>query len=111
MELLANNGQLFDHLLSKAVNLPPAAFNNVLNLSVGLLPPIQHTMPPIQPTIGLTTQVLTLGVIPLMGINLSVTGGAGDGGNDGDGRDQQADDNPPEDGDVHQVQSLRRDKK
>ena len=55
-------------------------------------------MPPIQPTIVLTTQVLTLGVIPSMGINLSVTGGAGDGGNDDDGRDQQAVDNPPEDG-------------
>ena len=97
-ELLANNGQLFDHLLSEAVNPPPAAFNNVLNLSVGLLLPIQHTMPPIQPTIVLTTQAPTLGVIPPMGINLSVTGSTGDGGNDGDGRDQQADDNPPEDG-------------
>ena len=55
-------------------------------------------MPPIQPTIVLTTQAPTLGVIPLMGINLNVTGSAGDGGNDGDGGDQQADDNPPEDG-------------
>ena len=94
-ELLANNGQLFDCLLSEAANLPPAAFNNVLNLSIGLLLPIQHTMPPMQPTIVLTTQALTLGVIPLMGINLSVAGDAGDGGNDGDGRDQQADNNLP----------------
>ena len=86
-ELLANNGQLFDRLLSEAANLPPAAFNNVLNLSVGLLLPIQHTMLPIQPTIVLTTQALTFGVIPSMGINLSVTGSAGDGGNDGNGRD------------------------
>ena len=98
MELLANIGQLFDHLLSEAVNLPPAAFNNVLNLSGGLLPPIQHTMLPIQTTIVLTTQAPTLRVIPSMGINLSVTGSAGDVGNDGDGRDQQADDNPPKDG-------------
>ena len=96
-ELLASNGQLFDHLLSEAVNLPPAAFSNVLNLCVGLLPPIQHTMPPIQPTIVLTTQAPTLGVIPSMGINLSVAGSAGDGDNGGDDRDQQADDNPPED--------------
>ena len=73
-------------------NLSPAAFSNVLNLSVELLPPIQHTMLPIQPTIVLTTQVPTLGVIPSMGINFSVTDGAGDGGDDGSDGGQQADD-------------------
>ena len=97
MKLDTAEGQLFDCLLSETVNLSPAAFNNVLNLSVGLLPPIQHTMLPIKPIV-LATQVPTLGVIPLMGINFSVTGGAGDGGNADDGRDQQALDNPPEDG-------------
>ena len=64
---------------------------------MGLLPHIQHTMLPIQPTIVLTTQALTLGVLPSMGINFSVASGAGDGGDaDGD-RAQQADDNIPED--------------
>ena len=81
-ELLAHNGQFFECLL---------------NLSVGLLPPIQHTMLPIQPTIVLTTQVPTLGVIPSMGINFSVANGAGDGGDDGSDGGQQADGSPPED--------------
>ena len=81
----------------EVAHLSPAAFSNVLNLSVGLLPPIQHTMPPIQPTIVLTTQVPTLGVIPSMGINFSVASGAGDGGDDGSDGGQQADDGPPED--------------
>ena len=55
-QLLACNGQLFEHLFTEAAHLSPAAFSNVLNLSMGLLPPIQHTMPPIQPKIVLTTQ-------------------------------------------------------
>ena len=64
---------------------------------MGLLPPIQHTMLPIQPTIVLTTQAPTLGVLPSMGINFSVASGAGDGGDAGSDRAQQADDNIPED--------------
>ena len=60
--------------------MSPTAFSNMLNLSMGLLPSIQHTMPPIQPTIVLTTQVPTLGVLPSMGINFSVTSDTGDGG-------------------------------
>ena len=59
-EMLAHNGQLFEHLFMEAADLSPAAFSNVLNLRVGLLPPIQHTMLSIQPTIVLTTQVPTL---------------------------------------------------
>ena len=96
-QLLAHNGQLFEHLLTEAANLSPGAFSNVLNLSVGLLPPIWHTMPPIQPKIVLTTQAPTLGVIPSMGINFSVADGAGDGGDDGSDGGQQADDSPAED--------------
>ena len=64
---------------------------------MGLLPPIQHTMLPIQPTIVLTTQVPTLGVLPSMGINFSVASGAGDGGDAGGDRAQQADDDIPKD--------------
>ena len=81
----------------KAAHLSPTAFSNVLNLSMGLLPPIQHTMLPIQPTIVLTTQAPTLGVLPSMGINFSVAGGAGDGGDAGSDRAQQADDDIPKD--------------
>ena len=93
MQLLAHTGQLYECLLTEAVHLSPTAFSNVLNLSVGLLPPIQHTMLPIQPTIVLTTQAATLGVLPSMGINFSVASGAGDGGGAGGDRAQQADDN------------------
>ena len=96
-QLLACNGQLFKCLFMEAAHLSLTAFSNVLNLSVGLLPPIQHTMPPIQPTIVLTTQAPTLGVIPSMGINFSVASGAGDGGDDGSDGSQQADDGPLED--------------
>ena len=99
-QLLSHNGQLFEHLLTEVANLSPAAFSNVLNLSVGLLPPIQHTMPPVQPTIVLTTQVPTLGVIPSVGINFSVANGAGGGGDDGSDGGQQADDTPAEDHDA-----------
>ena len=53
---------------------------------MGLLPPIKHTVLLIQPTIVLTTQVPTLGVLPSMGINFSVAGGAGDGGDPGSDR-------------------------
>ena len=67
---------------------------------MGLLPSIQHTMPPIQPTIVLTTQAPTLGVLPSMGINFSVAGDAGDGGGAGNDRAQHADDNIPEDHDA-----------
>ena len=98
--LLACTGQLYECLLAEAVHLSPTAFSNVLNLSMGLLPPIQHTMPPIQQTIVLTTQVPTLRVLPSMGINFSVASGAGDGGGAGSDRAQQADDNIPEDCDA-----------
>ena len=67
---------------------------------MGLLPPIQHTMLPIQPTIVLTTQAPTLRVLPSMGINFSVASGAGDGGGAGGDRAQEADDNIPEDHDA-----------
>ena len=52
-------------------------------------------MPPIQPTIVLTTQAPTLGVLPSMGINFSVAGDADDRGDAGGDRAQQADDNIP----------------
>ena len=100
IQLLACTGQLCECLLAEAVHLSPSAFSNILNLSMGLLPPIQHTMPPIQPTIVLTTQAPTLGVLPSMGINFSVADGAGDGGNAGDDRARQADDDIPEDHDA-----------
>ena len=96
--LSASNSHLFDLLLSNAVNLSPAAFTNVLNLSVGLLPQVQHTMPPIQPTVVLTTQAPTLGVIPSMGVSISAPDGKDD-SNDGDGGgDQLNDDELHEDG-------------
>ena len=82
-QLLTCNGQLYDHLLSEAAHLSPSAFSNVLNLSMGVLPPIQHTMPLMQPTIVLATQAPTLGVLPSMGINFSVVGSASDGGDNG----------------------------
>ena len=83
-QLLTCTGQLYDHLLSEAAHLSPSAFSNVLNLSMGVLPPIQHTMPLMQPTRVLTTQAPTLGVLPYMGINFSVVDSAGDGGANGD---------------------------
>ena len=52
-------------------------------------------MSPIQPTIVLTTQVPTLRVLPSMGINFSVASGAGDGGDTGSDRAQQAGDDIP----------------
>ena len=66
---------------------------------MGVLPPIQHTMPLMQPTIVLATQAPTLGVLPSMGINFSVVDSAGDGGgNDddagGDGVQETEDDVP-----------------
>ena len=67
---------------------------------MGLLPPIQHTMLPIQPTIVLTTQAPTLRVLPSMGINFSVASDAGDGDGAGGDRAQQADDNITEDHDA-----------
>ena len=88
--LLTHTSQLYDHLLTEAAHLPSATFNNMLSLSMGLMPPIQHTMPPVQPTIVLTTQVPTLGVIPSIGINFSVAdeavppGGTGGDADDGD---------------------------
>ena len=51
---------------------------------MGVLPPIQHTMPLMQPTIVLPTQAPTLGVLPSMGTNFSVVDSASDGGGDGD---------------------------
>ena len=96
IELLASNSHLFDHLFSKAANVTAAAFTNVLNLSVGLLPQILHTLPPIQPV--LTPQALTLSVIPSMGVSLGAPGGV-DGGDNGDGDgDQPNDDDLQEDG-------------
>ena len=97
MQLLTCTGQLYEYLLTEAAHLSPTAFSNILNLSMGLLPPIQHTMLPIQPTIVLTTQVPTLSVLPFMGINFNVASSAGDGGDAGSDRAQQADDNIPED--------------
>ena len=79
-----HTGQFYDHLLSEAAHLSPSAFSNVLNLSMGVLPPVQHTMPLMQPTIVLATQAPTLGVLPSMGINFSVVDSASDGGGDGD---------------------------
>ena len=95
--LSASNSHLFDHLLSEAVNLSPAAFSNVLKLSMGLLPQVQHTMPPIQPTVVLTTQVLTLSVIPSMGVTIGAADGEDD-GEDGDGGGDQPNDELQEDG-------------
>ena len=99
--LSASNSHLFNHLLSEAVNLSPAAFTNVLNLSVGLLPQVQHTMPPIQPRVVLTTQVPILGVIPSMGVSIGAPDGDDD-SNNGDGGDgggdQLNDDKLQEDG-------------
>ena len=69
---------------SEAAHLSPSAFSNILNLSMGVLPPIQHTMPLMQPTIVLATQAPTLGVLPSMGINFSVVDSASDGGGDDD---------------------------
>ena len=57
-------------------------------------------MLPIQPTIVLTTQAPTLGVLPSMGINFSTASGAGDGDYPGSDRVQQADDDIPEDHDA-----------
>ena len=51
---------------------------------MGVLPPIQHTMPLMQPTIVLATQAPTLGVLPSMGINFSVVDSASDGGGNDD---------------------------
>ena len=81
--LLTHTSQLYDHLLSEAAHLSPSAFSNVLNLSMGVLPPIQHTMPLMQPTIVLATQAPTLGVLPPMGINFGVVDSAGDEGGNG----------------------------
>ena len=94
--LLSCMGQLYEHLLTEVLHLSPSAFSNILNLSMGLLPSIQRTMLPIQPTIVLITQAPTLGVLPSMGINFSVANNAGDGGGASDDRAQQADDNIPE---------------
>ena len=83
--LLTHTGQLYDHLLSEAAHLSPSAFSNVLNLSMGVLPPIQHTMPLMQLTIVLATQAPTPGVLPSMGINFGVVDSASDGhGDDND---------------------------
>ena len=97
--LLTCTCQLYDHLLSEAAHLFPSAFSNVLNLSMGVLPPIQHTMPLMQPTIVLATQAPTLGVLPPMGINFGVVDSAGDGGSNdddagGDGVQETEDDVP-----------------
>ena len=83
-QLLTCTGQLYDHLLSEAAHLSPSAFSNILNLSMGVLPPIQHTMPLMQPTIVLAIQAPTLGVLPSMCINFSVVDSASDGGGNGD---------------------------
>ena len=65
--------------------------------SISMLPSIQHTMAPIQPTIVLTNQAPTLGVLPSMGINFSVANNAGDGGGASNDRAQQANDDILED--------------
>ena len=88
------------YLLRQYTCLLQPLVSNVLNLSMGLLPPIQHTMPPIQPTVVLTTQAPTLEVLSSIGINFSVASGAGDGGGAGSDRAQQADDDILEDDDA-----------
>ena len=93
-QLLAHTGQFYDHLLSEAAHLSPSAFSNILNLSMGVLPPIQHTLPLMQPTIVLATQAPTLGVLPSMGINSGIVSSAGDGDAGGDGV-QEMEDNVP----------------
>ena len=108
-QLLSCTGQLYKCLLTEVVHLSPTAFSNVLNLSMGLFPSIQHTMPPIQPTIVLTTQVPTLGVLPSMGINFTVASDAGDGAGASDDRAQQADDNILEDHDARPDKDLEGD--
>ena len=94
LQLLACTGQFYEHLLSEAVHLSPSAFSNILNLSMGVLPPIQHTLPLVQPTIVLATQAATLGVLPSIGINSGIVGSAGDGDAGGDGV-QEMEDNVP----------------
>ena len=93
-QLLACTGQFYDHLLLEAAYLSPSAFSNILNLSMGVLPPIQHTLPLMHPTIVLATQAPTLGVLPSMGINSGIVGSAGDGDAGGDGV-QEIEDNVP----------------
>ena len=83
MQLLSCISQLYECLLTDTAQLSSSAFSNVLNLSMGLFPSIQHTMLPMQPTIVLATQAPTLGVLPSMGINFSVASSAGDGGDAG----------------------------
>ena len=61
---------------------------------MGVLQPIQHTMPLMQPTIVLATQAPTLGVLPSMGINFSIVNSAGDGDAGGDGVQEMEDDVP-----------------
>ena len=61
---------------------------------MGVLPPIQHTLPLMQPTIVLATQAPTLGVLPSMGINSGVVSSAGDGDAGGDGFQEMEDDVP-----------------
>ena len=85
--LLSYTGQLYECLPTEVVHLSPSAFSNKLNLSMRLLPSIQHTMLPIQPTIVLTTQAPTQ-VLPSMGINFSVADNSGDGGGTSDDRAQ-----------------------
>ena len=89
--MLTHTGQFYEQLLAEVNHLSPAAFNNVLSLYMSLLPPIQHTMPPIQSTVVLTTQAPAIGILPAMGINFSEagTGGGGPNGNDPDGEDNQ----------------------
>ena len=46
---------------------------------MGVLPPIQHTLPLMQSTIVLVTQAPTLGILPSVGINSGIVSSAGDG--------------------------------
>ena len=85
--LIESNGHFFNQLLSEATTFSPAAFTNILNLSVGLLPQVQHTLPPVQLTVVLATQVPMLGVISSMGLSLGVPDGRDDGNDSGDDED------------------------
>ena len=105
------NSSFFDHLLAKASAFPSSVFTNVFNLSIGLLPQIQHTVPLAQPVMVLSTQAPTLGVFPSMHqlpVRADDNGGDGDGDGGDDpnpdsqkGEDQNGDDDLNGDGSDH----------
>ena len=64
VKLAESNNSFFDELFAEAKRFSPSVFTNILNLSIGLLPQIQHTIPLVQPTVVLTTQAPMLDVFP-----------------------------------------------